>query len=142
MKSNSIDSLVSYIKTAAYTESIVNSITKYAKRSGFILESVSNEADSMLYANYTTDGIAKLLTEIDSIILPCYTKIAAKQHIISNLTQSEKCTSNTLQLIPIFRVINTAEVVISDMSSCISSNDCTDAMNKIDMCNIATYECR
>lgn len=142
MKSNSIDSLVSYIKTATYTESIVNSITKYAKRSGFVLESVSNEADSMLYANYTTDGIAKLLAEIDSIILPCYTKIAAKQRIISNLTQCEKCTSNTLQLIPIFRVINTAEVVISDMSSCISSNDCADAMNKIDMCNIATCECR
>ncbi len=142
MKSNSIDSLVSYIKTAAYTESIVNTITRYAKRSGFILESVSNEADSMLYTNYTTDGIAKLLAEIDSIILPCYTKIATKQRIISNLIQSEKCTPNTLQLIPIFRVINTAEVVISDMSRCISSNDCADAIDKIDMCNIATCECR
>lgn len=142
MKSNSIDSLVSYVKTAAYAESIVNYITKYAKRSGFILESTSNEADSMLYNNYTTNGVAKLLAEIDSTILPCYTKIAAKQRIISNMIPCEKCPSDTFQVVPIFRVMNTAEVVISDMSSCIVSNDCDDALAKIDMCNIATCECR
>lgn len=142
MKSNSIDSLVSYIKTAAYTESIVNSINKYAKRNGFVLESVSNEADSMLFNNYTTDGVAKLLAEIDSNILPCYMKIAAKQRVVSGMTPCEKSTSDTFHVVPIFRVVNTADVIISDMSSCISSNDCDDALQKIDMCNIATCECK
>lgn len=142
MKSNSIDSLVSYIKNATYTENIVNSINKYAKRNGFVLESVSNEADSMLFNNYTTNGVARLLAEIDSNILPCYMKIAAKQRVVSGMTPCENSTSDTFRIVPIFRVVNTSDVIISDMSSCISSNDCDDALQKIDMCNIATCECK
>lgn len=142
MKSNSIDSLVSYIKSIAYTESIVNSINNYTKCNGFVLESISNEADSMLFNNYTTNGIAKLLAEIDSNILPCYMKIAAKQRVVSGMTPCENSTSDTFRIVPIFRVVNTSDVIISDMSSCISSNDCDDALQKIDMCNIATCECK
>lgn len=142
MKSNSIDSLVSYIKSIAYTESIVNSIKNYTKCNGFVLESISNEADSMLFNNYTTNGIAKLLAEIDSNILPCYMKIAAKQRVVSGMTPCENSTSDSFRIVPIFRVVNTSDVIISDMSSCISSNDCDDALQKIDMCNIATCECK
>lgn len=142
MKSNSIDSLVSYIKSIAYTESIVNSIKNYTKCNGFVLESISNEADSMLFNNYTTNGIAKLLAEIDSNILPCYMKIAAKQRVVSGMTPCENSASDTFRIVPIFRVVNTSDVIISDMSSCISSNDCDDALQKIDMCNIATCECK
>lgn len=142
MKSNSIDSLVSYIKSIAYTESIVNSIKNYTKCNGFVLESISNEADSMLFNNYTTNGIAKLLAEIDSNILPCYMKIAAKQRVVSGMAPCENSASDTFRIVPIFRVVNTSDVIISDMSSCISSNDCDDALQKIDMCNIATCECK
>ena len=142
MNQDSIHDLITYIKSTIYTENIVNYINKYAKSNGFILESVSNEADSVLFNNYTSNGVTKLLEEIDSNILPYCMKIATKQRIASTIGICEKSVSDTFNIIPIFRIVNTADVIISDMSNCILSNDCADTLQKIDMCNIAACECK
>lgn len=142
MNQDSMHDLITYIKSTIYTENIVNSINKYAKSNGFILESVSNEADSALFNNYTSNGVTKLLEEIDSNILPYCMKIATKQRIASTIGICEKSVSDVFNIIPIFRIVNTADVIISDMSNCILSNDCADVLQKIDMCNIAACECK
>lgn len=142
MNQDSMYDLITYIKSTIYTENIVNSINKYAKSNGFILESVSNEADSALFNNYTSNGVTKLLEEIDSNILPYCMKIATKQRIASTIGICEKSVSDVFNIIPIFRIVNTADVIISDMSNCTLSNDCADALQKIDMCNIAACECK
>lgn len=90
MNQDSIHDLITYIKSTIYTENIVNYINKYAKSNGFILESVSNEADSVLFNNYTSNGVTKLLEEIDSNILPYCMKIATKQRIASTIGICEK----------------------------------------------------
>lgn len=138
---NNNDSLIYQLKTYAYTEKIINDITRYANNT-LLMESVSNEADKLLFDKLSDDGVSKLIDLINNSILTDESKISVKQRLLSEFASCEKLQESKFTLVSIYRVISTSEAIISDMCDCIVSNDFNTASEKIDLCRIATSECR